>query len=659
MSDTHAPRLSFRLSAVAFLLGTSLLACGEDTVVDNSEVADPATQPLTDLDALFDGTPDNASIPEDGKFDAVYPAQFDVTDTLTPVRSQGGRGTCSIFASIALMEQLYRAEGTIQDPDFSEQFLQWSTKIELGIFPNTAGSNAGRNLDAIHRFGVVTEDIYPYESSQWGASDDDACSGDNQPTRCYTNGDPSDEVLDAQRWHLPDGRYVNCRPNSVKAYMTEKNVGVTASVEFFYQAWNHGGSELQVSSEYSRNGYVPFPSDEDIADSEQRPAGHAFLLVGWDDELEVPLLDAQGNPRIDDNGEPIVERGFYLFKNSWGTSRFGVNNPFGAGLGWISQRYIEEYGSCYSSAIPEVVEIAEICNNTIDDDGNGDIDCDDDACAELEECRAPDSRNVGPGGDIPDNDVTGMESNLALTHEGIVSVAYVTVDIDHTYRGDLRVGLIGPNNEEIILHEREGGSEDGLKTTFRTEAFNGVPAAGMWTLTVADLAAQDTGRLNSWAIELELGGALVEICDDEIDNDDDGDIDCDDSDCAASAACGADTTVRFESEATFPLDIPDGESAVDDILETSGVGAIGAISVDVEITHPNRGDLTVTLENSNGDVILFDQEDGDADDLVRTFTPTEFIGDDMADLWLLTVTDGANLDAGTLDYWAIELTPAE
>lgn len=652
--------MTFRLPLVLALAAPlTLFACSDDGSGGDTGGSGPAStadQPLTDLEALFDGVPANDTIPEDGKFDTVYPPQFDVTDTLTPVRSQGARGTCSIFATVALMEQLYAAEGTISEPDFSEQFLQWSTKVELGIFQNTAGSNAGRNLDAVHRFGVVTEEVHPYESSQWGTAEDPACTGENQPTRCYTNGDPSEEVLAAQRYTLPSGRYVNCRPRSVKAYMTEKAVGVIASVEFFYQAWNHGGSELTTSSAYSRAGYVNFPSQADIEDSQERPAGHAILLVGWDDELEVPMLDADGEPMLDDNGDPVVERGFYLFKNSWGTGRFGTENPFGAGLGWISQRYIEEYGSCYSSTVPELVTVDEVCNNRIDDDGDDAVDCDDPDCASFADCLPEDTTN-GPGGDIPDNDPNGFRSTLLISDEGIVDTVHVSVDITHSYRGDLRIALRAPSGAEAILRDQQGGSEDNLSEIFQTNEFAGVPAAGEWTLIVSDLAAADTGSLDRWSLSFTLGGeATPEICGNGLDDDANGDTDCEDSACSEEPACATDVvTYRYEGTETG-LAIPDNDAeGIDDIVEATDSGVISAVRLSVEIQHPNRGDLQVTLENSERAVVLFDQEEGDADDLVRTFTTDAFAGDESADLWLLTVADLANLDEGTLLRWSLEI----
>jgi C1A family cysteine protease len=49
-----------------------------------------------------------------------------------------------------------------------------------------------------------------------------------------------------------------------------------------------------------------------------------------------------------------MQKGFYIFKNSWGTSRFGVNNPYGAGYGYIQYKYVEDYGSAYVDSVPSL-----------------------------------------------------------------------------------------------------------------------------------------------------------------------------------------------------------------------------------------------------------------------------------------------------------------
>ena len=57
------------------------------------------------------------------------------------------------------------------------------------------------------------------------------------------------------------------------------------------------------------------------------------------------MRDEDGNPVLDANGQPKKEKGFWLFKNSWGTASFGVDHPYGAGYGWLSMKYVQEYGS--------------------------------------------------------------------------------------------------------------------------------------------------------------------------------------------------------------------------------------------------------------------------------------------------------------------------
>jgi C1A family cysteine protease len=132
----------------------------------------------------------------------------------------------------------------------------------------------------------------------------------------------------------------------------EKKVGVVVGFDFFYQAWNHRRSTLLVSTASFASGYVLYPNATDITESQKQPAGHSVQLVGWDDNLQVQKVDAMGKPLVDAMGKPVMEKGFYLFKNSWGTTGFGVNNSKAPGYGWISYRYIDSYGSGYTANPP-------------------------------------------------------------------------------------------------------------------------------------------------------------------------------------------------------------------------------------------------------------------------------------------------------------------
>ena len=105
--------------------------------------------------------------------------------------------------------------------------------------------------------------------------------------------------------------------------------------------------------------------------------------------------------------------------------------------------------------------------------------------------------------DIPDNDAEGIVRTLTVGDDGTIKSVKVTVDITHSYIGDLVVKLQKEANEQV-LHSREGGSTDNLQKTFTLTSFNGAPVAGDWKLIITDNAGRDVGHLNSWTIEAEL-----------------------------------------------------------------------------------------------------------------------------------------------------------
>ena len=340
-------------------VGLSLYGCGQAS--DPPQETNWGSAPLGDYEALTQDAPDNDSLPNEMKADYPYPKQhFELMEFQSPVRNQGGRGVCSIFSTVALMEHLYLTAGH-GNLDFSEQFLQWSAKFNEQAYPYTSGSSPEANLRAISHHGLPLEADWPYESNPWGAREDAACgkvsctrgsdcetgSCKNKvceaPTRCHTNGEPPESARQAKAYFLNEGRYLSTR--SIKDHIQFKKTAVVVGLDFFYQAWNHRGSPLPVNSDNWAQGYVLTPNAKDIEESHKKRAGHSVLIVGWDDELTVARRDEDGAIMRDAEGEPIVDKGFYLFKNSWGTTSFGIKNPQGPGYGWISKAHVEAHGS--------------------------------------------------------------------------------------------------------------------------------------------------------------------------------------------------------------------------------------------------------------------------------------------------------------------------
>ena len=110
---------------------------------------------------------------------------------------------------------------------------------------------------------------------------------------------------------------------------------------------------------------------------------------------------------------------------------------------------------------------------------------------------------------IPDNTSAGVSSTIAMNPSGSVRQIKVSIDITHTYIGDLRIELASPAGRGIILHSQLGGDQDNLVATYDSatplsplSALVGQPIQGAWTLRVTDVARADVGTLNKWSLEI-------------------------------------------------------------------------------------------------------------------------------------------------------------
>ncbi|MDB4970597.1 MAG: hypothetical protein JWN44_6286 [Myxococcales bacterium] len=333
---------------------TLLVGCAGQTQLDNVGEED---SPLTSYDSVFKGAPSNDALPQiDFKADAIAAKNTELLQWQSPVRNQARRGVCTIFSTIGLMEHLYIKAGLAM-PDFSEQYLQWSVKKQYGSYTNSEGSNNSDNVAAIAKFGIPEESAWAYNPNPWTEADDPACKstgaeGESLPTKCWTEGEPSAAALAAKQYKLPSGSYLSSR--SIKSHISKNHTAVVVGIDFFYQAWNHRLSTLTVSEADFRQGIVRNPNAKDITESHKERAGHGILIVGWDDNLSFPAVDEKGVPVKDAAGNPVMQKVFYIFKNSWGTARFGIDNPYGPGYGFIQYQYIDAYASAYVDTVPSL-----------------------------------------------------------------------------------------------------------------------------------------------------------------------------------------------------------------------------------------------------------------------------------------------------------------
>ena len=235
--------------------------------------------------------------------------------------------------------------------------------------------------------------------------------------------------------------------------------------------------------------------------------------------------------------------------------------------------------------------------------------------------------------DIPDNQAAGITDTIVLDQEGIILGVNITLDISHTYRGDLRVTLLTPWAESIVLHQRhQGGSADDIQTTLDESIvpalanLSGQNTKGEWQLLVQDLAFADVGVLRRWALDFSVLQAPTGL-----------------------------VILEEASGDHIPDNTPQG---IERILTTGASGTVGSVEVSVDITHTWIGDLRISLTSPSGtEVVLHGGSGGSADDVVKTYTVSNLpaleaiAGEPISGQWRLRVSDHARRDVGKLNSW--------
>lgn len=218
-------------------------------------------------------------------------------EPLPPIRDQGGRFTCTAFATVAVLEVQLLLQGL--ELDLSEQFLYWRTKNnDVGIYPDTPFSLLRFAFGSAVTGGVCLDHLWPYHLDYRGYVQE-------------RNTGPTDPqaVPDAATRRMEDVEsftgtaVVNDARRSLARH---KPVAVT----------------LRVAPPFLRNGAfrlgepIPLPSSQEVA------AGlrlHSVALVGYHDG-------------------PGLGGGYFRLRNSIGSS-WGKG-----GYGLLPYAYLRSYG---------------------------------------------------------------------------------------------------------------------------------------------------------------------------------------------------------------------------------------------------------------------------------------------------------------------------
>jgi hypothetical protein len=156
----------------------------------------------------------------------------------------------------------------------------------------------------------------------------------------------------------------------------------------------------------------------------------------------------------------------------------------------------------------------EVCNDGIDNDSDGFIDCDDPACSATAACRSP----VEICGDALDNDANGLADCADLACMGTAGCPQPVSEIC-----DDNIDNDGNN-----LADCADPACSALASCLTEICRDGIDNNGDTLIDCADPICASASKCLS---------PPVEICDDGLDNDSDGQLDCDDNKCSSKPIC--------------------------------------------------------------------------------------------------------------------------
>jgi len=271
---------------------------------------------------------------------------------------------------------------------------------------------------------------------------------------------------------------------------------------------------------------------------------------------------------------------------------------------------------------------------------------------------------------VPIPDLATATSKLPVTNlSGPIQDVEVSLNLTHTFDGDLEVFLTSPAGTKVELINREGGSSDNFTGTFLDDAatipvyaglgpfsgayrpdaalsaFNGQDPNGIWTLTVMDDAGADVGAIVDWAITLHTAASVAN---------------------------------------TSPVSIADYKTSYSSVFFSGVTGTVNDVNVTLNITHTFDNDLDIYLIAPGGARVELTTDNGGSNDnftnttfddevatgiqfgaapFSGTFHPegqlSLFDGINPNGVWTLEITDDLGGDIGTLNSWSVTLSTGE
>lgn len=210
------------------------------------------------------------------------PQKVDLRSFAPPVYDQGGLGSCTAFACMSSLQMAHMLENDIPSLHYSELFHYYNERFMEGTVSVDSGASIRDGFKAMHKFGVVKEDLWPYNIQDFA----------KQPPKSLYKEAKKDVLKSYQR--------VFRSANAIKTVLAAKRTVVVGLS--IYESFE--------SEAVANTGHVSMPGP-----NEALLGGHAVCVVGYD--MSYPC---------------------WIVRNSW-SDQWGDNGYF-----YLPMRYLEKAG---------------------------------------------------------------------------------------------------------------------------------------------------------------------------------------------------------------------------------------------------------------------------------------------------------------------------
>ncbi len=269
-------------------LTTLLSSCGQNDTISNNDKYETKIVLSAFNDLVSKPTLDESLLKD-------LPKLVDLSQDMTPAKSQADRGTCTIFSTIGLVEATIKKDLGME-VNLSEEYMNYSSK-QQGSYQSTEGSVISVNAKAINLDGMLLEEDWAYQASWFRKGFPCAsfkATDSSAPPICFSHNKPNTLAQD-RKIIAKNIRFsvIYKNTNAIINFLATYKRPLLLSVNVNFNGWPSTG--VTDYNEKLRQECLALTAN---------CGGHSIVLTGYDMDKRV-----------------------FMFKNSWG-KKWG-NNGFG------------------------------------------------------------------------------------------------------------------------------------------------------------------------------------------------------------------------------------------------------------------------------------------------------------------------------------------